>query len=109
MVLILLIAIPIAFAGLGTTQTTDQINITVTDSSNGQDSETVGITVGGEAPSGFPASAEQFNAIDNNDDSTLSPIEIAQAITENNQQGSVGGVEVSPIEFAQIITWNASE
>lgn len=87
----------------------DQISITVTDSLNGQDSETVGITVGGKVPSGFPASAEQFNAIDNSDDSTLSPIEIAQAITENNQQGSVGGVEVSPIEFAQIITWNAGE
>lgn len=108
---ILVIATAGVFAGLVTAQTTDQITITVTDSSNGQDSETADVTVSSdeEVPSGFPASAEKFTAIDTGDDGTLGPIEIAQAITKNANQGNVNGVEISPIEFAEIVTWNANQ
>jgi len=77
------------------------------------DSQTATLTIAGEdpadVPEDFPGTDAQFGAIDANNDGELSPIEIAQAITENGEQGNVGGVEFSPIEFAEIITWNANQ
>ncbi len=39
----------------------------------------------------------------------ISPITLAQLITDNAEQGDVGGVEFSPIELAEIVDWNASK
>ena len=60
-------------------------------------------------PAGFPGTADQFTAIDQDGDGELGSIELAQAITENAEEGSVNGVQITPIEFAKIIDWNADQ
>lgn len=83
-------------------------------STDGADDATLGVTItveedAGDVPEGFPGNASQFNAIDADGDGALSPIEIAQAITDNAEQGDVNGVEISPIEIAEIITFNSEQ
>ena len=62
-----------------------------------------------DVPDGFPGTADQFTAIDQDGDGELGSIELAQAITENAEEGSVNGIQITPIEFAQIIDWNADQ
>ena len=61
-----------------------------------------------EPPEGFNVdnAAEKATAVAN-DEGEITPISIAQSISESRQKGTVDGVEISPIEFAQLISANA--
>jgi len=79
---------------------------------DGADTETVTVEIVDDlspVPDDFVGAPEQFRAIDTEGDGELGSIEIAMAITENAEEGSVDGVEISPIEFAQIIDWNSNQ
>ena len=77
-------------------------------------SGTASVSVSGaasERPAGLPdeVSTESFSAVDSDGDGNLAPSEIALAISENADQGSVNGQEVAPSEFALMISYNAEQ
>jgi len=79
---------------------------------DGDDTTTVAVEIADDSspvPDDFVGSPDQFQAIDGSNDGELGAIEIAEAITENGEQGNVNGIEISPIEFAQIIDWNGNQ
>jgi len=86
----------------------DTISFDVYDGDN-TETVTVEIVDLSPVPDNFVGTPEQFRAIDTGGDGELGSIEIAQAITQNAEEGSVDGVEISPIEFAQIIDWNSQQ
>jgi hypothetical protein len=107
----ILVVLPTLFSGVAVAQGEEDIEITVTDSKYGEDSETVPIVIDdGDStiPTDFPADGEQYNAIID-EYGEISPITLAQLITDNAEQGDVGGVEFSPIELAEIVDWNAGQ
>ena len=115
-VLAVLVVLPTLFSGVGLAQTERNIEIAITDSQNGYDNETVSIEIEqdtGDSPSDssvpadFPGGDEQYNVIIDEYDK-IGPISLAQLVTDNADQGDVGGVEFSPIELAQVIDWNAN-
>lgn len=84
---------------------------------NGSETRTVSVEVieepdtpNVEPPEGFNAdNAEEIAGAVAGDDGEITPISIAQSISENQQEGNVDGVDVTPIEFAQLISANAGK
>jgi len=82
---------------------------------NGSETRTISVEVieepdtpNVEPPEGFNAdNAKEIAGAVAGDDGEITPISIAQSISENQQEGNVDGVEVTPIEFAQLISANA--
>jgi len=115
------VAVPAVITAQSADETEKDIEIEVQDSANGYDNETVPITIesgtsdDGDGGTDRPAdlsdavSTDAFNAVDSDGSGDLSPSEIALAISENSNNGSVDGVEVSPSEFALMISWNADQ
>lgn len=85
------------------TKTTDEPTEIIVSSDDSSANVTVHII-----PSDFPGTAVQFNSIDQNSNSKLGSIEIAQAIKTNSIQGNVNDVDFSSIMIAKIITWNSA-
>ena len=92
------------------------INITIDDSSNGQDTETVPVTIEDQqsdeeqqnstVPSDFPTSSEQYNAIVG-DGERIDTFALVDAIEGASDDGVYNGVEFDTFDFVDIIQWNS--
>lgn len=97
-------------------ESTANLTISVTDSSNGQDSENVSITIAQDRPDGLPSeiSTEQYNAIDMNNDGSITLGELVSANLERiENNGSItdsngNSITVSLGDLVRLNVWRVN-
>lgn len=108
-------------AGTQASESTANLTISITDSSNGQDSENVSITIAQDTeqpdrPEGLPSeiSTDQYNAIDTNDDGSITLGELVSANLERiENSGSItdsngNSITVSLGDLVRLNVWRVN-